>query len=151
LISGDEFLQASGLAGPLHERRVEELLRRWTFLGVLAQAKMDEFLERRGEVALQYGWRVLRDQEENLHGVDIGIWRLAVCQLQRGDAERPDICFAVVSRLLDDLGRHPERGAYECILLGHGCGELARDAEIRELYLTARSDQNVRSCYESVS
>lgn len=146
LIARDELLQTSGPASFLDEGSVEEILGRGTLLGVFAQAEVDKVLEGGGEVAFEHGRWVLGDQEEDLHGVDVGIGGLAVCQLQGGDAERPDVGLAVVARLLDDLGGHPEGGADEGVLLSHGGRELARDAKVGELDLAGCGDEDVGSC-----
>ena len=66
----------------------------------------------------------------------IRIRRFTKRQFQSRDSEGPDICFMIVTRLLDDFGCHPKRGAYEGILLRHRGGELSRDAEICEFDLS---------------
>ena len=59
------------------------------------------------------------DHEDGAHGVDVSVGRLALRHLQRRDAERPDVCHAVVADLLDHFRRHPERRAYHCVALCH--------------------------------
>lgn len=54
------------------------------------------------------------------HGVDVSVGRFALGHLQGRDAQRPDVCNAVVANLLDDFRCHPERGAYHRVPLGHG-------------------------------
>lgn len=77
--------------------------------------------------------------------MDVGVRRLAVGQFQGGNAERPDVGFAIVARLLNHLRRHPERGPHECVLLSHGCRELPRNTEIRKLDLATGADKDVGS------
>jgi hypothetical protein len=128
LVSCDEFLQTSRLARLANEVCLKKLLRVRTLLRVFPEAEIDELLERR---------------REDLHGMYVGVWGLAVGHLECGDAERPDVRLAVVARLPDDLGRHPEGCAHESVLLRHGRGELPGDAEICELDLSVRADENV--------
>lgn len=52
--------------------------------------------------------------------MDIRIGRFAIRQLERGDAEGPDVGLVIVTGLLDDFRCHPERCSHESILLGHG-------------------------------
>jgi hypothetical protein len=143
LVSCDEFLQTSRLARLANEVCLEKLLRVRTLLRVFPEAEIDELLERRREVALQRRRWVLWDEEEDLHGMYVGVWGLTVGHLECGDAERPDVRLAVVARLPDDLGRHPEGCAHESVLLRHGRGELPGDAEVCELDLSVRADENV--------
>jgi len=49
----------------------------------------------------------------------------------------------IVTRLLDDLGRHPEGRSDKRVLLGHGCGELARDTEVGELDVACCGEEDV--------
>jgi hypothetical protein len=78
--------------------------------------------------------------------MNVRIWWLAIRQLQRRDTEGPDIRFAVVSRLLDDLWRHPKRRAHKRVLLRHRRRKLARDAKIRQLDLSICADEDIRRC-----
>jgi hypothetical protein len=148
LIPCNEFLQASGFPSLLDECGVQQLLRCRTLLRVFAQTLLNKLLERGGEVAFQNGRWILGDEKEDLHGVDIGVRRLAVCQLQRGNAQRPDIRLAVVTRLLDNLRRHPKRGSHERVLLGHRCRKLAGNAKVSKLDLAARADKDVGRCID---
>jgi hypothetical protein len=91
LVSCDEFLQTSRLARLANEVCLKKLLRVRTLLRVFPEAEIDELLERRREVALQRRRWVLRDEEEDLHGMYVGVWGLAVGHLECGDAERPDV------------------------------------------------------------
>ena len=63
----------------------------------------------------------------------IGVRGFAHSHLDGRDAERPDVRLRVVLILADDLRRHPEGRAHKRAALGHGCGYLARNAEIGEL------------------
>lgn len=44
-----------------------------------------------GVVAGELGWIVLRDEEENPHRVKLAVGWLALCQLDRRDAQGPDV------------------------------------------------------------
>ena len=59
--------------------------------GVFVETGVDELLERPAEVALQLRRRAFGDEEERAHGVELGERRLAVCQLDGCDAQRPDV------------------------------------------------------------
>lgn len=59
--------------------------------GLLVEAGLHKLFERFAVVALQR-WRVvLWDEEENLHGVQLRVRRLALRQLDGRDAQRPDV------------------------------------------------------------
>jgi hypothetical protein len=115
---------------------LEKLFSAGSLFRLLAQAKVDKVLESLAKVTLKLGRRVFRDQKKDLHGMDIGIWGLSICQLQSSDAKRPDIGFVVIARLLDDFGCHPEGSSHKCVLLGHGGGELSRNTKVGQLDLS---------------
>lgn len=52
---------------------------------VLLQTSSNELFERLGEVALQHWGRVLGDQEQDAHRVQVSIWRLALGHFNRRD------------------------------------------------------------------
>ena len=58
---------------------------------VLVKTGLDELLERPAEVALQLRRRVLGDEEERPHRVEVGEGGLALGQLNSSDAQRPDV------------------------------------------------------------
>ena len=58
---------------------------------VLVKTGLDELLERPAEVALQLRRRVLGDEEECPHRVEVGEGGLALGQLNSSDAQRPDV------------------------------------------------------------
>lgn len=119
LISLDQLGQVRSPSGLADPGVFEELFGTRTFLGLLAQTKVHKIFERLAEIALELRRRVLGNEEKNFHRMDVGIRRLSVGQLQGGDTKRPDVGLVVVSRLFDNLWRHPEWSSYECILLGH--------------------------------
>lgn len=82
---------------------------------VLIEARLDELFEGFRVAACQLRGVVLGDEEEHPHGVQLGVGGLALGQLDGGDAERPDVRLAVVTRLLDDFRRHPEWRADKCV------------------------------------
>jgi hypothetical protein len=54
--------------------------------------------------------------------MNFGVGRFALGHLNARDAQRPDVCAAVIANLLDHLGRHPK-----------GCANhLRREREGRE-------------------
>lgn len=114
-----------------------------SLFGLLTQTKADKILEGLAEVALKLRRGVLWDEEENLHGVDVGVGWFSVGQLQRSDAERPDVSFVVVSRLFDDFRGHPEGSAYKGVLFGHCGRELTRDSKVSKLDLSIRAKEDV--------
>lgn len=80
--------------------------------------------------------------------MDVSIRRLAVRQLQCCNAERPDVCLAIVARLFDNLWCHPEWCSNECVLLRHGRRKLAGNTEIGELDLSICADQDIGRCVD---
>ncbi|KAH0445661.1 hypothetical protein KCU90_g247, partial [Aureobasidium melanogenum] len=98
---------------------------------------IDKVLESLAEIALELWRRVLWNEEKDFHGMNVGIWR-------------PDVGLVVISRLLDDFWSHPERGSNECVLLGHGGRELARNTKIGKLDLSVRAKQDICSFNVSV-
>jgi len=83
-------------------------------LGSLLEAKSNKLFESLGEVALKSRGRVLGDQEENAHGVEIGIRRLALGHLNCSDAKRPNISLGIVTRLLNNLKEEKKKVAIRC-------------------------------------
>ena len=76
----------SGSAGFTRNRRPSPYVFR-----VLVKTGLDELLERPAEVALQLRSRVLGDEEERPHRVEVGEGGLALGQLNSSDAQRPDV------------------------------------------------------------
>lgn len=58
---------------------------------VFVEAEFNEVFERFTEVAGQLRRIVLRDEEQRPHRVQLGMRRLALRQLDRGDTETPDV------------------------------------------------------------
>lgn len=77
--------------------------------------------------------------------MDVRVGRLSESQLQSSNTERPDVSLVVVAGLLNHFRCHPERCAYECVLLGHGCRELAGHTKVGEFHLAIGSKEDVRS------
>src|SRR3989338_1570846 len=65
----------------------------------------------------ELGWRPRGNHKDGAHGMDVGIWRLSLCELNRRDSQRPYVGLEVVPHLLDHLRSHPERSAYHCMTL----------------------------------
>ena len=113
------------------------------------------------EVPRQLRRIILRDEEEDPHGMEVGVWRLALRQFYRRDAQGPHVCLGIVrctqecycdpadtasisaTWLLDDLRRHPEGGADEGVPLAGGVGQLPRHAEVRQLHVAHVAQQHV--------
>ena len=64
--------------------------------GVLVQTSFYELLELFGEISSQLGRIILGDEEEDPHGMEVGVWRLSLGQLDSRDAQRPDVRLGVV-------------------------------------------------------
>ena len=53
-----------------------------------------------GEISsVELWWIVLRDEKEDFHGVEIRVRWFSLGQLDRCDAQRPNVSFAVVEAL----------------------------------------------------
>ena len=92
---------------------------------VTLQTQLHKLSKQLGKVGIQLRRRVLRDQKQNLathhaltitpsvymtthlHGMQLCIRRLALCELDSCDSQRPNVRLVVVPTLFDDLGRHP--------------------------------------------
>ena len=68
-----------------------KILKTTHVIGVLVEAGFDEQFELLAEVALQRGRVVLGDEEEDPHGVQVRVRGFPLRQLQRRDAQRPDV------------------------------------------------------------
>ena len=55
----------------------------------------------------------------------------------------PDWPASIFTRLLDDLGGHPEGCAHEGVPLAGGVGQLPRHAEVSQLYVAHVAQQHV--------
>lgn len=97
-------------------------------LRILVKARLDELLELARVVARQLRRVVLGDEEEYAHGMQLRVGRLALGKLDGRDAQRPDVRLAVVARLLDHFGRHPEGRAHERVALAGRVGQLTGNA-----------------------
>lgn len=117
------FNQLSQVCGPssLADPGVfEKLFGARSLFGLLAQTKVDKVFEGLAEVTLELRRRILWNEEENFHRMDVGIRGLSIGELEGGDTKRPDVGLVIVSRLFDNFWSHPEWSPYKCILLGHG-------------------------------
>ena len=135
LITFYQFGKVGGLFCFANNRMFEQVRCRWPLLRLTPQTQFHKFLERSTEIAFQSRWRVFGYEKKDFHGVYIRVWRLALRKLQCGNAQRPDVCFVIIARLLDDFGSHPERCPDERVFLGHGSRELSRNAEVGQLHL----------------
>lgn len=86
---------------------------------------------------------IARDEMQHLHGVQVGVRRVALGELVGKDSQTPDVCLGVVPALLHDLGRHPVGRADERRILLDRRGELPRDAKVGELDSTITGEQYV--------
>ena len=59
--------------------------------GVFVEAGLHELLEGLAVLALQRGWAVLGNQEQDAHGVEVRVWRLPLGQLNGRDPQGPDV------------------------------------------------------------
>lgn len=110
--------------------------------GVLLKAELHDVLEVAAKlvaaaivvVRAQRRRVLLQRQQQNLHGLEARVRRIALGQLQSRDTKRPDIGFVVVAtHLLHNLGRHPARRAHERLSVLASVAAFhhpARDAEI---------------------
>ena len=76
---------------------LQELLSGGPLPWISLQAQFHEVLERLAEVSVQNRWRVLRDEEQDFHRVNVRIWWLSFRKFESRDAERPNIRFMVVT------------------------------------------------------
>jgi hypothetical protein len=97
LISFDQLGQVCSPSGLADPGVFEEFFGTRSLFGLLAQTEVDKVLESLAKVALELRRRVLGDEEENLHWMNVGIWGLSVGQLQGGDTKRPDVGLVIVS------------------------------------------------------
>lgn len=65
--------------------------RRTYIFRVLIETRLDELLELFGVIACELGRVVLGNKEENPHRVQLAIRWLALRQLNRRDAQRPNV------------------------------------------------------------
>lgn len=102
--------------------------------------------------------------------MQISIGRLSFSQLDRCDAETPDVCLGVVATLFDDFWAHPVRRAWQrrrsesghsvaasqeertdkSVLFGHSRGQLAADTKVSQLDVAVGGQEDVGSLNVSV-
>ena len=84
----------------------------------------------------------MSDVIERRHGVHVEIRRLPLSQFDAGDAQGPDVNFALILTLVhgkDHLWRHPVRSSHKTIgRAGNGCR-----AEIRQFDVANICEKNV--------
>lgn len=97
---------------------------------IFDQAQRNKILESRAERAFETRRTRLRNQEQHFHGMVFGEWRLPFGEFDRGDSERPDVGFGVVSGLTDHLGCHPVGSADKSVATVKSRGELSRYAKV---------------------
>ena len=64
--------------------------------------------------------------------MNCSMWWLSINHLDSRDPKRPDISFEVITSLLNDFWRHPERGTNEGVALGFDIGKLRSYTKVRE-------------------
>lgn len=99
-------------------------------LGVLVQAGLDELFEGLRVAAGELRWVVLRYKKEDSHRMEFRVRGLPFGELDGRDAQRPDVRFAVVARLLYHLRRHPERCTDKRVPLARRIRQLSRHTYI---------------------
>lgn len=109
------------------ERRLQQLRRARARRGVLVQAARDDLLERarvvvRAAVAVELRRGLLHGLQQRLVRGLLRVRGAALCELERGDPEGPDVRGGVVLLSVDHLGCHPAWRADEGLALP----ELAR-------------------------
>ena len=122
---------------------LQEFLGRRPLSGISSETQGDEILEELAEIALQRWWRVLRDEKEYLHGMNVGTGRFSMSQLESRDPQRPDIGLMIVSGLFDHLRSHPIRGTDKRVLLGHRRRKLTRHSKVGQLDLAVGTQENI--------
>mmetsp|Transcript_2298 Transcript_2298/g.4234 ORF Transcript_2298/g.4234 Transcript_2298/m.4234 type:complete len:360 (-) Transcript_2298:348-1427(-) len=138
----------------VYKRMREQFGSRRPLLRVLYQTFGYEVFERVGPVSLAESWRwALWNEEDGPHRMYTTVRRLADSTFDRGDAERPDVGFRVVSGplLCEDFRGHPVGCADDCLRLGKGVGELFRDPEVGEFAVSFVVEQNVRGLNVAVN
>jgi hypothetical protein len=60
---------------------------RRSFLGISLQAQLDKILECFCKISFQPRRGVFRDEKEDLHGVNVGVGRLAIRKFESRDTE----------------------------------------------------------------
>jgi len=73
----------------------------------------------------------------------IGHGRLALCELDAGDAKRPDVHLEVIVLLEHDFRGHPKGGARKSVLQGHCLLYLRRHTKVGQLDLAFVREHNV--------
>lgn len=86
LLTLHELDEGVGFARGANEAVLQQLLSRYALFGGLLETERHELLEGFGEVALEGRRRVLRDQEEDAHGVEIVVGGHTLGHLDRRDA-----------------------------------------------------------------
>jgi hypothetical protein len=82
--------------------------------------------------------------------MDVGVRRLSIGQLHRGDAQTPDVGFGIMTLLLNDFRRHPKWSAHERIPDALQADQLRGDSKIGQLHSAVHAQQDVCSLDVSV-
>lgn len=131
------------LLGALDEAMAEEFLGAGPVLGVLDETEVDKVLERGGEVALENGRFGFGNEEEDSHGVVFCQGRLAFGHFDGRDAERPDVRLGIIACLSNDLWRHPEGCAHECVAARLVVAQLGGDTKVGELDFARGGEEDI--------
>lgn len=140
----DQLLQGLRLPGVPYEFMSKQFLCRRSPIRVLDQTLSDKILYGVAEI-IPFKSRsgCLRNQEQDFHRMRARIRWLPVEHLHCRDTKRPDVCLEVISSLLDNLRRHPERRPDECVPLRFDISELCGDSEIRQFDLSGMREENI--------
>lgn len=76
-------------------------------------------------------WGVVLDGEHCADGVDVGVRRLALCQLNCCNPQRPDVCLVVVFTLGQNFWTHPKRTPNQRVLIRKSMHKFSRHPKIR--------------------
>ena len=104
-------------------------------LRVLVQAARHKLLEGTRVSSLELGRVVPGNEEEDPHGVEVSVGGLPVGQLDRRDAQRPNVRFGVIGGLLDDLGGHPEGSSHKRVPV-QGVRQLPGNTKVSQLHIS---------------
>lgn len=112
LASSHQFSQIRNRSSPFDEFVVQQFLCGWTTICLFVEASSHKIFKFAAIFAALQAWRRrFRNEEEDFHRMRGSVRRLSMYELHCGDTERPDVGLEVIPGLLDDLRRHPERGA----------------------------------------
>lgn len=139
-------LAETGETAPMLQKlMLAELLGGGATLDIDTEADAQERLELLGQLLglLEARGAVGGDQVQSLEGLLVEVRRLGLDHFDRHDAEGPDVDFAAVLLLLDDLGRHPVGRADHGGAFGALLGEFGAEAEVGDFDCASRGEEDV--------